>query len=96
MFITFIFLYDVDVTISFAGMTRDDLFNTNATLVKNIAVAVSKSCPKALVAVITNPVNSCVPIFCETMRKVILVRMSKDVFNVIEVQRYTLNNSWKF
>lgn len=31
------------------GMTRDDLFNTNAGIVRDIAVAISKACPKALV-----------------------------------------------
>jgi hypothetical protein len=41
----------------------------NATLNKNFADAVSKNCPKALVAIISNPVNSTVPIFSEQMKK---------------------------
>lgn len=32
------------------GMTRDDLFNTNAGIVRDIAKAISKACPKALVS----------------------------------------------
>lgn len=52
------------------GMTRDDLFNTNAGVVRDIASAISRSCPNALVAIITNPVNSCVPIASEVLKKV--------------------------
>lgn len=50
-------------------MTRDDLFNTNAGVVATIAKAISKSCPKALVGIITNPVNSCVPIASEVLKQ---------------------------
>ncbi|XP_022906491.1 malate dehydrogenase, mitochondrial [Onthophagus taurus] len=51
------------------GMTRDDLFNTNASVVRDVALAAAEVCPKALVGIITNPVNSCVPIYCEVMKK---------------------------
>merc|ERR1711998_196446 len=51
------------------GMTRQDLFEVNATLNKNFAIAVAKNCPKAFVAIISNPVNSTVPIFAEQMKK---------------------------
>ena len=51
------------------GMTRQDLFEVNATLNANFADAVAKNCPKALVAIISNPVNSTVPIFAEQMKK---------------------------
>lgn len=51
------------------GMTRDDLFNTNASIVRDLAVAVAEVCPKALVAIISNPVNSTVPIACEALAK---------------------------
>merc|ERR1712216_103321 len=47
------------------GMTRQDLFEVNASLNMNVA----KNCPKALVAIISNPVNSTVPIFAEQMKK---------------------------
>jgi len=50
------------------GMTRDDLFNTNASIVKGLAEAVAKACPKAKILVISNPVNSTVPIFAETLK----------------------------
>jgi len=51
------------------GMTRDDLFNTNASIVANLAKACAENCPKALVGIITNPVNSTVPIFSEVMKQ---------------------------
>lgn len=51
------------------GMTRDDLFNMNASIVQNVAKAVAKSCPKAMLCIISNPVNSTVPIIAETLKK---------------------------
>ena len=50
------------------GMTRDDLFNTNAGIVKGLAEACAKHCPDAMFLIISNPVNSTVPIFAEGMR----------------------------
>ena len=40
------------------GMTRQDLFEVNASLNKGFADAVAKNCPNAFVAIISNPVNS--------------------------------------
>jgi len=51
------------------GMTRDDLFNTNATIVANLARACAKAAPNAVVGIIANPVNSTVPITCEIFKK---------------------------
>ncbi|KAL2913842.1 malate DEHYDROGENASE, NAD-dependent [Polyrhizophydium stewartii] len=51
------------------GMTRDDLFNINAGIVKNLATGAAKHCPKAFVAVISNPVNSTVPIVAEVFKQ---------------------------
>ena len=51
------------------GMTRDDLFNTNASIVQTLAAACAKNCPKAMLAIIANPVNSTVPICAETFKK---------------------------
>ena len=48
-----------------AGRSRDDLFNTNASIVKALAEASAKACPKACFLIISNPVNSTVPIFAE-------------------------------
>ena len=51
------------------GMTRQDLFEVNASLNRDFANAVAKNCPKAFVAIISNPVNSTVPIFAEQVRR---------------------------
>ncbi|XP_062180474.1 malate dehydrogenase, mitochondrial-like [Phragmites australis] len=51
------------------GMTRDDLFNINAGIVKALCTAISKHCPNALVNMISNPVNSTVPIAAEIFKK---------------------------
>nr|AIT70167.1 malate dehydrogenase [Dictyopteris undulata] len=50
------------------GMTRDDLFNTNASIVKGIAEQCAKSCPNACFLIISNPVNSTVPIFGDVLK----------------------------
>ena len=50
------------------GMTRDDLFNTNASIVRDLAKAVAESAPKAKLLVISNPVNSTVPICAEILK----------------------------
>lgn len=50
-------------------MTRDDLFNTNASIVRDLAVAVAEVAPKAFIAIISNPVNSTVPIASEILKK---------------------------
>ncbi|CCE33134.1 Malate dehydrogenase, cytoplasmic [Claviceps purpurea] len=50
------------------GMSRDDLFNTNASIVRDLSKAVAVSAPKAKVLVIANPVNSTVPICAEVFK----------------------------
>merc|ERR1712038_99153 len=51
------------------GMTRDDLFNTNASIVAGIEAAAAEVCPDACLAIISNPVNSTVPIASEVFKK---------------------------
>jgi malate dehydrogenase len=50
------------------GMTRDDLFNMNAGIVKNLVEAGTRACPNACYAIVTNPVNSTVPIAAEILK----------------------------
>ncbi len=50
------------------GMTRDDLFNMNAGIVKKLISAGAKACPNACYAIVTNPVNSTVPIAAEVLK----------------------------
>lgn len=56
------------------GMTRDDLFNTNASIVRDLAKATADHAPEANVLIISNPVNSTVPITAEIFK-------SKGVYN---------------
>lgn len=56
------------------GMTRDDLFNTNASIVRDLAKACAEECPDANILVIANPVNSTVPICAEVFK-------AKGVYN---------------
>ncbi|MCJ1312771.1 hypothetical protein MMC25_006447 [Agyrium rufum] len=51
------------------GMTRDDLFKINAGIVKGLIEGIAENCPKAAVLVISNPVNSTVPITAEVLKK---------------------------
>jgi len=51
------------------GMTRDDLFSINAGIVKTLCESCADICPDALVHIISNPVNSTVPIAREVYRK---------------------------
>jgi len=39
-------------------MTRDDLFNTNASIVRDLAAACADNCPDANILIIANPVSS--------------------------------------
>jgi malate dehydrogenase len=50
-------------------MSRDDLFNTNASIVRDLASAVGRVAPDAHILVIANPVNSTVPIVAATLEK---------------------------
>lgn len=50
-------------------MTRDDLFKINAGIVQGLIQGVADYCPEAYVLVISNPVNSTVPIAAEVLTK---------------------------
>jgi len=63
------------------GMSRDDLFNTNASIAMNLADACARNCPDAVVGIITNPVNTTVPIANEVYKKHGLDQ-SKKLFGV--------------
>lgn len=62
-------------------MTRDDLFKINAGIVKGLIEGIAQYAPKAYVLVISNPVNSTVPIAVEVLKKA-NVFDAKKVFGV--------------
>ncbi|KAL5998142.1 hypothetical protein ACLOJK_009078 [Asimina triloba] len=51
------------------GMTRDDLFNINANIVRTLVEAVADNCPDAFIHIISNPVNYTVPIAAEVLKQ---------------------------
>ncbi|GAB4860754.1 hypothetical protein Ancab_035917 [Ancistrocladus abbreviatus] len=51
------------------GMTRDDLFSINANIVKTLVEAVADNCPDAFLHIISNPMNSTVPIAAEVLKQ---------------------------
>ena len=69
------------------GMTRDDLFNINASIVRNLASACAKHCPSAHVLIISNPVNSTVPIAWETMKAAGVNRPSVFGVTTLDISR---------
>jgi len=63
------------------GMTRDDLFKINAGIVKTLVEGIAQYAPKAFILIISNPVNSTVPIAVEVLKKA-GVFDAKHVFGV--------------
>merc|ERR1712000_514073 len=51
------------------GMTRDDLFKINAGIVQGLIQGCAENCTDAYILVISNPVNSTVPIAAEVLKK---------------------------
>lgn len=51
------------------GMTHDDLFNIYAGIVRDLVFAVADNCPRAFIHIISNPVNSAVPIAAEILKQ---------------------------
>jgi malate dehydrogenase len=49
--------------------TRAELFNVNAGIVQKLAQEIARYCPKAIIGLITNPVNSTVPIVAEVLKQ---------------------------
>ncbi|VFP84476.1 Malate dehydrogenase [Candidatus Erwinia haradaeae] len=68
-------LKDADIvliTAGFArkpGMDRSDLFKLNASIIYTLMEQVAINSPQALIAIITNPVNTTVPIAAEVLKK---------------------------
>lgn len=50
------------------GMSRDDLFITNGRIIHSLVSACAEACPEAMLLLITNPVNSTVPIAAQVLR----------------------------
>lgn len=81
-------LIGADIVVSVAGVTikpgqtRDDVFPINARIIKGLAEAIADACPNALVAVVSNPVNSLVPLIVEVMKTKKVSGAERRVFGV--------------
>ncbi|GLJ59599.1 hypothetical protein SUGI_1515490 [Cryptomeria japonica] len=53
------------------GMSRDDLFGSNAKIMYNLAKVCAQVNPSAHLAIISNPVNSLVPLTCEVYQRIL-------------------------
>ena len=51
------------------GMDRSDLFNFNATVIHKLIGYCAQVCPSACIGIITNPVNTTVPIAAEVLKQ---------------------------
>lgn len=51
------------------GMTRADLFNINALIIRDLVAEIGKTCPNAAILIISNPVNATVAIAAAVLRK---------------------------
>ncbi|XP_036329533.1 malate dehydrogenase, mitochondrial-like [Rhagoletis pomonella] len=67
-------LYCADVVIIVAGhprkkgMSDDALFKMNAGIIVEIMPKIAETCPKALIAMVTSPINSLVPLAAEILK----------------------------
>jgi malate dehydrogenase len=67
-------LRDADILVVLAGRaqrpgeSRDDLFKFNARIITSIAKQAAELCPRAMVCIVSNPVNSLVPVFSEVFK----------------------------
>ncbi|BDA51496.1 Malate dehydrogenase, mitochondrial [Coccomyxa sp. Obi] len=50
------------------GMSRDDLFDTNAHVIQAVTESIAQHCPQAVVVIITNPVNVLTPLAAEVLK----------------------------
>lgn len=81
-------LSNADVVVSVAGVTikpgqtRDDVFAINASIIKNLALGIAESCPNAMIACVSNPVNSLVPLIVEVLKSKNVHGAENRVFGV--------------
>ncbi|KAK8800558.1 hypothetical protein WA158_006876 [Blastocystis sp. Blastoise] len=64
------------------GMTRDDLFSINAGIIYDLACNCAKYCPNAYVGIISNPVNSMVPLWTEVYKNLNIPKFEKRIFGI--------------
>ena len=76
------------------GMDRSDLFNVNAKIIKGLVEAVAKNAPGACMAIITNPVNTMVPLAAEVLKKAGISDYAKKLFGVTLLDTLRAETFW--
>ncbi|WP_019000437.1 malate dehydrogenase [Succinimonas amylolytica] len=76
------------------GMDRSDLFNVNAKIIKGLVEAVAKNAPGACIAIITNPVNTMVPLAAEVLKKAGISDYAKKLFGVTLLDTLRAETFW--
>lgn len=59
------------------GMSDDDLLEKNANVIIQIMPHIAETCPKALIAIVTSPTNSIVPLAAEVLKTVCKFSLTK-------------------
>ncbi len=76
------------------GMDRSDLFKINAGIVKSLVEAVAKNAPEACIAIITNPVNTMVPLAAEVLKKAGVKDYARKLFGVTMLDTLRSETFW--
>lgn len=69
------------------GTTRASQFKFNGVIVKNICDVTAKISPNAILLIVTNPVNSLVPMVSEMYKKV-CAELKKLKFKILLLHQY--------
>ncbi|WP_348666083.1 malate dehydrogenase [Arsenophonus symbiont of Ornithomya chloropus] len=68
-------LHNVDIVLITAGISRkpgkyrSELFNINANIIYKLIENIAQQCPRALIGIITNPINTIVPLAAQVLKK---------------------------
>ncbi|WWO99590.1 MAG: malate dehydrogenase [Candidatus Dasytiphilus stammeri] len=64
------------------GMDRLDLFNANASIVCTLSKKIALICPESLIMVITNPLNTMLPIVAEVLKRYSCYYNNRKLFGI--------------
>lgn len=73
------------------GVNKEELFRINAGIIKNLAITAAEVCPKGIFVIVTDPVNSMVPLMVEIMKNQCIEGAEKRVVGVTAVDNVRAN-----
>uniref|UniRef100_A0A0A9XLN9 Malate dehydrogenase, mitochondrial n=1 Tax=Lygus hesperus TaxID=30085 RepID=A0A0A9XLN9_LYGHE len=73
-------------------MKSEDLFNTNARIIHRYIQCIGEICPEAFVGLITDPIDSLVPVAAETLKKMNCYNKNKlfGITNIDSIRARTI------